>query len=222
MTKLNPTKAKIIQKAIELFNSNGVYNVINQDIADAADVSLSNFNYHFPKKKDLMYAVCGYLSYVLDHRIKQNSLLVNDGIILELTKIFLQFENDFKFFYLETQNILRAHPDLREQMENRVKEDIQMIKNLNFIAIGKGYMKPELKDFPGLYDMLANQIWMTSHFWFAQTTLKRIEGNGVFKGTEACFAVLYPYLTPKGKEVYLNFLAENKKTDKQNRVLATK
>jgi AcrR family transcriptional regulator len=222
MTKLNPTKAKIIQKAIELFNSNGVYNVINQDIADAADVSLSNFNYHFPKKKDLMYAVCGYLSYVLDHRIKQNSLLVNDGIILELTKIFLQFENDFKFFYLETQNILRAHPDLREQMENRVKEDIQMIKNLNFIAIGKGYMKPELKDFPGLYDMLANQIWMTSHFWFAQTTLKRIEGNGVYKGTEACFAVLYPYLTPKGKEVYLNFLAENKKTDKQNRVLATK
>jgi len=211
MTKLNPTKAKIIQKAIELFNSNGVYNVINQDIADAADVSLSNFNYHFPKKKDLMYAVCGYLSYVLDHRIKQNSLLVNDGIILELTKIFLQFENDFKFFYLETQNILRAHPDLREQMENRVKEDIQMIKNLNFIAIGKGYMKPELKDFPGLYDMLANQIWMTSHFWFAQTTLKRIEGNGVYKGTEACFAVLYPYLTPKGKEVYLNFLAENKK-----------
>jgi len=222
MTKLNPTKAKIIQKAIELFNSNGVYNVINQDIADAADVSLSNFNYHFPKKKDLMYAVCGYLSYVLDHRIKQNSLLVNDGIILELTKIFLQFENDFKFFYLETQNILRAHPDLREQMENRVKEDIQMIKNLNFIAIGKGYMKPELKDFPGLYDMLANQIWMTSHFWFAQTTLKRIEGNGVYKGTEACFAVLYPYLTPKGKEVYLNFLAENKKTEKQNRVLATK
>jgi len=222
MTKLNPTKANIIQKAIELFNSNGVYNVINQDIADAADVSLSNFNYHFPKKKDLMYAVCGYLSYVLDHRIKQNSLLVNDGIILELTKIFLQFENDFKFFYLETQNILRAHPDLREQMENRVKEDIQMIKNLNFIAIGKGYMKPELKDFPGLYDMLANQIWMTSHFWFAQTTLKRIEGNGVYKGTEACFAVLYPYLTPKGKEVYLNFLAENKKTDKQNRVLATK
>ena len=222
MTKLNPTKAKIIQKAIELFNSNGVYNVINQDIAHAADVSLSNFNYHFPKKKDLMYAVCGYLSYVLDHRIKQNSLLVNDGIILELTKIFLQFENDFKFFYLETQNILRAHPDLREQMENRVKEDIQMIKNLNFIAIGKGYMKPELKDFPGLYDMLANQIWMTSHFWFAQTTLKRIEGNGVYKGTEACFAVLYPYLTPKGKEVYLNFLAENKKTDKQNRVLATK
>ena len=222
MTKLNPTKAKIIQKAIELFNSNGVYNVINQDIADAADVSLSNFNYHFPKKKDLMYAVCGFLSYVFDHRIKQNSLLVNDGIILELTKIFLQFENDFKFFYLETQNILRAHPDLREQMENRVKEDIQMIKNLNFIAIGKGYMKPELKDFPGLYDMLANQIWMTSHFWFAQTTLKRIEGNGVYKGTEACFAVLYPYLTPKGKEVYLNFLAENKKTEKQNRVLATK
>lgn len=215
MTKLNPTKAKIIQKAIELFNSNGVYNVINQDIADAADVSLSNFNYHFPKKKDLMYAVCGYLSYVLDHRIKQNSLLVNDGIILELTKIFLQFENDFKFFYLETQNILRAHPDLREQMENRVKEDIQMIKNLNFIAIGKGYMKPELKEFPGLYDMLANQIWMTSHFWFAQTTLKRIEGNGVYKGTEACFAVLYPYLTPKGKEVYLNFLAENKKTEMQ-------
>ena len=210
MTKINSTKEKIIQKAIELFNKHGLYNVLNQDIADASGVSLSNFNYHFPKKKDLLYFVCGYLSYVLDHRIKENTLLANDGIILELTKIFLQFENDFKFFYLETQNILRSHPDLKEQMENRVKEDIQMIKNLNYIAIGKGYMHLEPEDFPGLYDILANQIWMTSHFWFAQTTLKRIEGNGVNQGLQACYAALHPYLTSKGKCIYRAFLTENK------------
>lgn len=210
MTKINSTKEKIIQKAMELFNEHGLYNVLNQDIADAAGVSLSNFNYHFPKKKDLLYFVCGYLSYVLDHRIKENTLLANDGIILELTKIFLQFENDFKFFYLETQNILRSHPDLKEQMENRVKEDIQMIKNLNYIAIGKGYMQLEPEDFPGLYNILANQIWMTSHFWFAQTTLKRIGGNGVNQGLQACYAALHPYLTSKGKGIYRAFLTENK------------
>ena len=208
MQKLSATKTRIIQTAISLYNEHGMFHVLNQDIAEAADISLSNFNYHFPKKKDLIFTVCGYLSYVLHHRIKQNSLLTNDGIILELNRIFLQFEHDFRFFYLDTHNILRTHPDLKKEMELQVKQDIQMIKNLNYIAIGKGYMELEPTNFKGLYDIIANQIWMISHFWYAQSTLKKEEGNILIQGLEQCYAILYPHLTPLGKEVYSNFIKE--------------
>lgn len=209
MVKISPTKNKIVQKAIDLFNEYGLYNVLNQDIAKAASMSLSNFNYHFPKKQDLIYYLCGHLNYVLDHRIMENKQLTNDGIILELTKTFLKFENDFKFFYLETQNILRSHPALKWEMERRIKEDIQMIKNLNYIAIGKGYMYHEPNDFKGLYDIVANQIWMMSHFWYAQSNLRKEEGDLIAKGLHSCYAVLDPHLTAKGKEVYRNYLKEN-------------
>ena len=209
MVKISPTKDKIIQKAIDLYNAHGLHNVLNQDIAKAANMSLSNFNYHFPKKRDLIYYLCGHLNYVLDHRIKENKQLTNEGIILELTKTYLLFENDFKFFYLETQHILRSHPDLKGDMEQRIKEDIQMIKNLNYIAIGKGYMHHEPDDFNGLYDIIANQIWMMSHFWYAQSNLRKEEGDLIAKGLRSCYAVLDPYLTNKGKEIYRNYLREN-------------
>lgn len=208
--KISKAKDKIIQKAIDLFNEHGLYNVLNQDIAKASGMSLSNFNYHFPKKQDLIYYLCGHLNYVLDHRIKENKLLTNDGIILELTKIYLEFENDFKFFYLETQHVLRSHPDLKNEMQKRIKEDIQMIKNLNYIAIGKGYMLQEPNDFSGIYDIVANQIWMMSHFWYAQTNLRKEEkDSSVATGLRSCYAILDPYLTPKGKEVYRNYLNNN-------------
>ena len=44
---MNKTKKKIILAAIKLYNKFGFANVLNQDIAKSASISLSNFNYHF-------------------------------------------------------------------------------------------------------------------------------------------------------------------------------
>ena len=41
-----------------------------------------------------------------------------------------------------------------------VNKSIQILKNLNYMAIGIGHMKPEPAGMPGLYDHLAHQIWV--------------------------------------------------------------
>ena len=97
---LNKTKKKILLASIDLYNKKGLFNVLNQEIAEASGISLSNFNYHFPTKKDLVLSVCGYMNHLLNKRIEENNLLINDSIPLEIVRIYLEFEKEFKFFTL--------------------------------------------------------------------------------------------------------------------------
>ncbi len=199
---MNKTKKKTILAAVSLFNECGLTNVRNQDIAKAADISLSNFNCHFKTKQDLVFAVFEYMNELLQEKVYGNMLLIQEGQGLEITKSYFEFEETFRFFYLDSYNILNTYPELNTGVRQRIKEAIQIIKNLHYLAIGMDYMKPEPADMPGLYDYLARQIWINNHFWFAQATIRDTEGNRILKGLEACFAISYPYLTKKGAGMY--------------------
>jgi len=204
---MNKTKQKIIHASIKLYNEYGFSNVLNQEVAKASDISLSNFNYHFPTKKDLILSVCAHLNDELEKRISRDKLFSGNFIGLEITKIFLEFEKDFKFFYLDTYNILRQYPVIKQEMVRHVINAVEMIKNLNFMSIGKGYLKPEPVDKPGLYDHVAHQLWMHSHFWFAQADMRNLDNKTIImQGLESSFAISYPYLTELGIEKYREYL----------------
>ena len=206
---MNKTRKKIILSAIEAFNQHGVMNVRNQDIASAAGVSLSNYNYHFKTKGDLVYAVCMYMVELLKERVYGTRMLVgSEGYGLEIMRAYFEFEQEFKFFYLDTFNILQLFPSLRPAFEERLNEAIQIIKNLNFLAIGRGAMRPEPPEKPGLYDQLAEQIWINNHFWFAQMSIRGLDDRAVLKGMEANYAIMYPYLTEKGRQNYESYLVQ--------------
>lgn len=205
---MNKTKKKIILAAISQFNEHGVSNVRNQDIAKASGISLSNFNYHYKTKQDLVFAVCDYMTIVLEEKVYGNKVLISSGgDALSITQSYFEFEEQFKFFYLDTYNILKSFPSVKEVFQTRLNEAIQIIKNLNFLAVGKGAMKPEPEDMPGLYNQLAEQLWMNNHFWFAQMSIRGKSVDMVLKGMEANFAILYPYLTEKGRKGHRDYIA---------------
>tara|TARA_B100000768_G_C11126075_1_gene309653 strand:+ start:40 stop:306 length:267 start_codon:yes stop_codon:yes gene_type:complete len=81
-----------------------------------------------------------------------------------------------------------------------------MIKNLNYIAIGKGYMVPEPDNLKNVYGLLANQIWMSSHFWYVQADFKNQEKDIIAKRLISNYALVFPYLTEKGVDKYLEYL----------------
>lgn len=211
---MNKTKKKIILSAVTLFNKVGLANARNQDIAENAGISLSNFNYHFKTKKDLVLEVMTYMKEVLEEKVYGNKLLIQDGQGLEIAKSYYEFEEEFQFFYLDTNNIIQTYPELKGGLESQIKESIQMIKNLNYMAVGKGLMKPEPTEIPGLYNQLAEQIWISNHFWFAQMKIRGLEGSVVIKGLEAGFGIIYPYLTETGIASYREFIDGVK--EKQN------
>lgn len=211
---MNKTKQKIILAAIELYNSEGMANTLNQGIADKSGISLSNFNYHFKTKKELILAVCEYMRITLDNRISESSILTSGGLILEAAKIYLDFQQEFKFFYRDTPHILKTYPTVKEGLIQQIEISLQVIQNLNYLSIGKGYMLAEPDDFEGLYDKLIEQIWMTIHFWTAQVGIRSVKGHEVQNGLESVYAVVYPYLTEKGKKAFQTFLAKHKTLSK--------
>jgi hypothetical protein len=208
---MNKTKKKIILAAIKLYNKFGFANVLNQDIAKSASISLSNFNYYFSTKQELVFSVCEYMVIDLKRRMSETSVLINKGrMALDIPKIYLEFEYDFKFFYLDTYNILQSYPVLKEEMHKQINESMQIIKNLNYLSIGMGYFKPEPEDFPGLYDKLVEQIWVNSHFWFAQNIIRGSKNDSIVEGLENSYALIFPHLTEKGKMRYKEYMIKIK------------
>ena len=146
----------------------------------------------------------------LEQRISESSILTDEGLVLKIAKIFIEFEAEFRFFYLETHNILQSYPALRKGMIEETQKVIQMITNLNYMAIGMGYLNPEPIETPGLYDHLAVQMWINNHYWFAQENIRGLkDAQSVYKGLEASYYIMYPYLTSKGKEVYKSYIDSN-------------
>ena len=203
---MNKTKKKILNTAVILYNESGIANVRNQDIAERAGMSLSNFNYHFGAKKDLIVAVFDLMFETLQKNVYGNSILVKEGQGLTITKSYFEFQERFCFFYLDTPNILKMFPELNEKVQKQIEESYQIIKNLNYLAIGMGMMKPEPEDNPGSYDQLMRHIWIHNHFWFANSRIINSEDNLVKKGIESLFSLCYPYLTKKGVLSYKQFI----------------
>ncbi len=205
---MNKTKKKIVDAAVDLFNAVGIVHTRNQDIAKKAGISLSNFNYHFSTKKELVIAVFDLMTVVLNEKVYGNKVLVREDQGLFITKSYFEFQQAFCFFYLDTPNILKTFPELNEKVQNQIQESYHIIKNLHYLSIGMGHMKPEPEEFPGLYDQLVRHIMIHNHFWFAHAQIKGDTGNLIKKGLESLFSLSYPYLTEKGIAAYKKFIAD--------------
>lgn len=210
---ISKTKMKIIVAAVELFNEFGIAQVRNQDIAKKSGISLSNFNYHYATKKDLVKATFDYMTEELVKNVFGNKTLIMEGEGLMITENYFVFQERFCFFFLDTPNILKAYPTVTDQVKAQIEDAIKMIKGMNYLSIGMGFMKPEPKDFPGLYDELAAHLWRNTHFWISYARIKEMEEDLVVKGMESHFSLIYPYLTEKGisaNKKYLENLKERR------------
>ena len=210
---ISKTKKKIIVAAVELFNELGIAQVRNQDIAKASGISLSNFNYHYATKKDLVKATFDYMTEELIQNVYGNKKLIMEGEGLAITESFFVFQQRFSFFFLDTPNILKSYPIVTEQIKDQIEDAFKMIKGINYLSIGMGFMKPEPKDFPGLYEELAAHLWRNTHFWISYARIKDFKEDLVVKGMESHFSLIYPYLTEKGVQAnkkYLEHLREKR------------
>ena len=69
---MHPTKQKILDSAVQLFNEKGLGNVRLQQIADKAGISVGNLAYHFYSKKAIIIAIDEELHKVIEPVISEN------------------------------------------------------------------------------------------------------------------------------------------------------
>lgn len=197
----NNTKQKILKAAIQLFNDNGMANVRLQQIADEIGISPGNLAYHFKNKEaiidsvqeDLFEQVSEILS---TYRIFPNLMDFDN----QLTKYFA-FIQTHPFYFLDILEIDRHYPAVQAKPQQHISKMISQIRKRFDFNQQRGLIKVEVS--PGLYDDIANAVWVLITFWVPQNMIKRSNQEAnitAFK--KMIWNQLYPYLTKKGIAEY--------------------
>ena len=183
-----------------LFNQQGVGNVRVQDIAEAAGISPGNLTYHFKTKRALTKAVYLFMQQSLDSLTFGDNVYGNIVDSVEITRKYLEFQIQFRFFYRDALEIIRMYPEAQALYKKQVKKIINFNRNIIYLAVGKGQMKAEPVE--NLYDSLAKNAWAILNSWLSEREIIGKESVNVEVGLSALLDLYFPYLTKKGKQHY--------------------
>ncbi|MEO7308897.1 MAG: TetR/AcrR family transcriptional regulator [Chitinophagaceae bacterium] len=162
---MKPTKQHILDKALLLFNEKGFVNVRLQHIADSAFVSVGHLAYHFKNKEDIVLSIYKKLK-------KSQELLLTEFRILPLfedidflLRHMYQLQQQYRFFYLDTLEVLRAFSEIAEKHHELLRfQRQQIIFMMQFNASRGSFIQPI---YGTQFADLAHIFCMTMDHWLS-------------------------------------------------------
>lgn len=189
------TKELIKEKALELFNRFGLSNTTLRHVAKELDKSYGNITYHFKNKEVLVTEL------YFDYKKRIAALEVEDTanpdfILFNLTKYSYKISIQYLFFFLDYIELKRNFPVLIRQADK--DNAIRMKQYFKLLAFyrEKGILKSSLKDSSLNYLMELSGALRT--FYFQKNYNK---DTTEVEYTEYLNALLYPYLSNKGRSL---------------------
>ncbi|MEM8525453.1 MAG: TetR/AcrR family transcriptional regulator [Bacteroidota bacterium] len=195
------TKQKILNASIRLFNENGMANVRLQQIAKDIGISVGNLAYHYENKKAIVKAINedlhGEISEILStYRIFPNLM----DLDVQLTKYF-NFAQKYPFYFLDLLEIERQYSDIHAKRQQYISKMVSQIRKRFDFNEQRGIIQKEERR--GVYDSVANSIWVLITFWMPQEQVKGANGNiQINQFKEAVWNQIYPYFTDAGIKEY--------------------
>lgn len=200
---MNKTKQNILNKALEIYNRDGVSNVSIRQLAKDVGISHSNLIYHYPTQEEI---ILGLHDLLLNKAIELNNGLVqNESPIQSLyttTRTGFMVVYNFRFFFKELQNICNAFPKVKEVLRKVEKVRSDMYKNIIENMIANDLLRSE--EFKGEFDNLIVRIKIFSDHWLESSSIydDLPEEEMINKYSYLLMQHFYPYLTNKGKNEY--------------------
>ena len=203
---MKKTQEKILKNAIQLFNKKGVSNVRLQDIAKKAGISAGNLSYHYKLKKDLIEGVLDYMTESFKDMSSQNMTHVEKNDYTSVTKNYIGFQISHRFFYRDILEISNVVPTAKELFEQQMEQVINFAKNGMYLAIGKGFVKPEPHE--GHYHFFAKNMWAILNSWLVEREILGEEKVSLHQVMLAIWESHYPYFTEKGQQEFVRLKEE--------------
>lgn len=207
---MQKTKKKIVETTIQLFNERGFANVSLPHIAGILDISLGNLTYHFPKKDQLIDTIYTLFQEELAFITKDFEVLVDLREMDLQLRAFYDFQQRFRFFYLDLLELERAYPFLAKKHYQHIENQIEGIYRGFLFNEGMGNLKSQASSI--VYKQVAHQFWLCIVFWLMQLAVRGRQGT-VEDMTAAAWTLIHPYLTEKGQEEFapiFDFLSQGK------------
>ncbi len=160
---MNHTKEYMLAQALKLFNKNGFVNVRLQHIADAGAISVGNLAYHFKNKDSIVETL-------YDHLKSQQEILLYEfrvvhlfeDVNIQLHRIY-QLQKQYIFFYLDTLEILRAYPAIKQKHQQHINWQVQQVEWMFEFNVFRGSFQSPVHE--NQYKKLAQLFWLTMDNW---------------------------------------------------------
>lgn len=201
------TKEKIIRASINLFNTHGVTKVSLRDMADKIGISHGNLAYHFKNKLWIIDEIYTRMETEMDDVVYPGGDL-SLRHYHDLLKKISDFQQRYRFFYLDMLEITRRYPKVIERYRKTITKRRIEFDQLIGHFINKGLMKPEPE--PGFYRSLFHSIWVMSTFWLQHKKILGEDHPTIATGNDIkhVWEILLPHLTEKGLIEYREILAD--------------
>jgi AcrR family transcriptional regulator len=198
------TKEKILAAALKCFNADGMVNVRLQHIADEAGKSVGNLAYHFPSKQAIVLGLYKKLEAEQVELLREFRTVPLFDNIDQLLEAVFQHQHTYRFFYLDTLEVMRAYPNVHAEYQKHVETEVQQwLQILNFNT-ARGVMRPEPRT--GFHAGLALQLWATSTHHMAQEVVRSANLPDLKDYKAAIWNLLIPLFTKLGHQEYEQML----------------
>ncbi len=203
------TSEKILVTAQSLFNKEGLANVSVRDICESIGISVGNFTYHFPNRDQLMIQLYNHMIAKLEEAPKlveapQNSIL----FFLQYHHYIFKVQSKYKFFYLNTFELLKNHPEIKKAYLKHIKREKEFIEELMQRNIEAGVFEKTMTDDVAKKIIRVGQIVNIAWITDAEISFKGNQKSMLKHYLELCCSIIEPYLTPSAREEYEKFFLQ--------------
>jgi AcrR family transcriptional regulator len=189
------TRHKILDAALELFNSTNVDQVSIRDVAKKAGISHGNLCYHFPNIESLVEHLYLRLAAEQDALFarmtaKEVSLQTLKASSTESLTLLYRY----KFLMLDFVSVMRKSKTIRAHYRRLYKLRKEQFRKIFAWMIAMGYLKPEA--YPGHYEKVIEQLFIVGDFWIASAEIlyQGKEKEKIAHYADIIDHVLFPYL----------------------------
>jgi AcrR family transcriptional regulator len=198
MMNATPTRRRILDAALELFNRNGYAAASQIEIAAAAGIRQGNLTYHFPTKLDLVAALRDEARAVLGHR---EALSTTGDVCTDYVRhVTSSMELVWRYRFLLRDRAQFGDVDAPSGAPPELAADLTRLTGLIARFGSDGLLRRDLRvDL----SVLARSLWVVSRYWLDHLDefeqLGEIEWSHQARGIEHHRAVLDPCLTADGR-----------------------
>jgi AcrR family transcriptional regulator len=191
---------------LKLFNKNGFVNVRLQHIADYNGISVGHLAYYYKHKDCIVEALYDELKQAQESCLYEFRMAhLFEDINRHLRHVF-QCQKHYLFFYLDTLEVLRAYPGIKDKHQQHITWQIQQIEWMFNFNVDRNTFLPPVRN--GQYNQLAWLFWMTMDNWMYARQIKGLDHLDENDFIDDLLLVLLPYLTDEANEE-LNMLRTN-------------
>jgi AcrR family transcriptional regulator len=203
-----PTKERILDGALKLFNENGEGTVTTAQIAEHLNISEGNLWYHFRTKRDIVFELFCRLETEIDKnlsRLPEENLDLKD-FMRYLARAF-EYLWEYRFLFRDRFGLAKDAEaiDRNREMTARGQKNVERILD-NMRRRGMLVLSPEEAHALVINAWIVHSNWL--RFLQIRETVREITENHIKEGFAQLIWLFNPYLSEAGKREAAAFMSD--------------